>query len=132
MYDLENKHAKIRQQYEDELGRLRAELAQAARQGPPGPPTGPGLGPGAGIPPSYGPGGDSFYSRSSRDEPRRVGREDRDRDRERGPIDRERGLDRERERPVERERDVDRKLKSDRMKSDRGGLYHRVYSLAAP
>jgi glucose repression regulatory protein TUP1 len=125
MYELENKHAKIRQQYEDELARLRAELTQAARQGPPGPPTGPGLGPGAGIPPSYGPGGDGFYSRSSREEPRRVGREDRERERERerAPIDRERGMDRERERPAERERDIDRKLKSDRMKSDRGGSY---------
>lgn len=125
MYDLENKHGKIRQQYEDELARLRAELAQGTRQGLPGPPTGPGLGPGAGIPPSYGPGGDGFYSRTSRDEPRRAGREerDRDRDRERGPIDRERGMDRERDRPVEREREADRKLKSDRMKSDRGGPY---------
>jgi glucose repression regulatory protein TUP1 len=68
IYELEGKHAKLRQGYEDDLARLRAELAQAARAAPPPPPPGPG-----------GAYGDAFYA------PRR--------ERERAP-DRERPAER--------------------------------------
>ena len=69
LYELESQHSKVRQQYEDEVNRLRADLAQArqAVQVPPqgipphpsavsgGPPGGPGIG--GGPPPSAGPPG---------------------------------------------------------------------------
>jgi glucose repression regulatory protein TUP1 len=129
VYELETQHGKIRQQYEDDIARLRQDL-QLARQGlssvaPPSAPSGPGLqhsatGPGAGSLPPYGP-GDGFYGRGGRDEPRRS-REDRDRvmDRERDRDRDERERDRDR-RDRDRDREMDRKMKTERIKTDRGG-----------
>ena len=146
LYDLEAQHGKIRQQYEEEISRLRAEL-MAARQGATGVPPnlGVNVGPGAsGLPtPTAGPAlpySDPFMGRPPRDPAfDRSDRErDRDRDRERererdrGILERERERDREREREVrerERERERDReqreskKIKTDRIKTDRPGMY---------
>src|SRR6267154_4461138 len=110
LYDLEAQHGKIRQQYEEEISRLRAEL-MAARQGATGlpPNLGVNVGPGAsGLPtPTAGPAlpySDPFMGRPPRD-PAFDRDRDRDRDRERGLLERERDREREREREVkERER----------------------------
>ncbi|KAH8996706.1 WD40-repeat-containing domain protein [Lactarius akahatsu] len=128
LYDLEAQHGKIRQQYEEEISRLRAEL-MTARQGATGVPPnlGVNVGPGAsGLPtPTAGPAlpySDPFMGRP----PHR----DRERERDRGIIERERDRDREREREVkerERERERDReqreskRIKTDRIKTDRPG-----------
>ncbi|KAH9042667.1 WD40-repeat-containing domain protein [Lactarius pseudohatsudake] len=139
LYDLEAQHGKIRQQYEEEISRLRAEL-MTARQGATGVPPnlGVNVGPGAsGLPtPTAGPAlpySDPFMGRPPRD-PAFDRDRDRDRDRERererdrGIIERERDRDREREREVkerERERERDReqreskRIKTDRIKTDR-------------
>src|SRR6266851_6238503 len=73
LYDLEAQHGKIRQQYEEEISRLRAEL-MAARQGATGipPNLGVNVGPGAsGLPtPTAGPAlpySDHFMGRPPRD-----------------------------------------------------------------
>jgi glucose repression regulatory protein TUP1 len=117
-YDLEAQHSKVRQQYEDEVNRLRTEL-HAARQGiAPGAAQHPIVGPGSiGIP---GPSGASssapgiqlssgpqtyanepYYPRErERERDKEREREQRDRDRERDRAERERESDnRERERP---------------------------------
>jgi general transcriptional corepressor TUP1 len=145
LYDLEAQHGKIRQQYEEEISRLRAEL-MAARQGATGVPPNLGLnvGPGAsGLPtPTAGPAlpySDHFMGRPPRDpafdrdrDRDRERERERDRDRERGILERERERDREREREAkererERERERDReqreskRMKPDRIKSDRPG-----------
>ncbi|KAF5371744.1 hypothetical protein D9758_003601 [Tetrapyrgos nigripes] len=125
LYELEAQHGKVRQQYEEELVRLRAEV-HALRQGlPPGPHTNV-VGPASGGPQSAmsGTGGvppfnDPYF---------------RDRDREREQRDRERERDRGRERERERERDLEpirdrdrdravdgrdpKRLKQDRIKPD--------------
>ncbi|KIJ62150.1 hypothetical protein HYDPIDRAFT_30699 [Hydnomerulius pinastri MD-312] len=145
LYELESQHGKIRQQYEEELSRLRAEL-HAARQGipagaPPHPTVGPGsIGPAGppappptvpGVQPTTGPGSynDPYYSRDrEREREREKDREraDREREREREIRDRDRELrdreqrDRERERPGEVSRDPKR-IKTERMKNDRPG-----------
>ena len=139
LYDLETQHGKIRQQYEEEISRLRAEL-MAARQGATGGPPnlGVNVGPGAsGIPTATAgpalPYSDPFMGRPPRD-PAFDRDRDRDRDRERGLLERERERERERDREVkerERERDRDRerdreqreskRIKPDRIKSDRPG-----------
>jgi general transcriptional corepressor TUP1 len=139
LYDLETQHGKIRQQYEEEISRLRAEL-MAARQGATGGPPnlGVNVGPGAsGLPtPTAGPAlpySDPFMGRPPRD-PAFDRDRDRDRDRERGLLERERERERERDREVkererERERDRERdreqreskRIKPDRIKSDRPG-----------
>ncbi|KAI6043969.1 WD40-repeat-containing domain protein [Pisolithus marmoratus] len=145
LYELESQHGKIRQQYEEELSRLRAEL-HAARQGlpggaPPHPTVGPGtIGPSGppaglptvpGVPPATGPASysDPYYARErdrdrDRDRERDKERERLERDRERELRDRERDQrDRERERPpVESSRDSKR-IKTERMKSDRPDHY---------
>ncbi|KAN0125926.1 WD40 repeat-like protein [Russula decolorans] len=120
LYDLETQHGKIRQQYEEEISRLRAEL-MAARQGATGGPPnlGVNVGPGAsGIPtPTAGPAlpySDPFMGRPPRD-PAFDRDRDRDRDRERGLLERERERERERDREVkERERERDRDRERDR------------------
>ncbi|KAG6377403.1 WD40-repeat-containing domain protein [Boletus reticuloceps] len=132
LYELESQHGKIRQQYEEELSRLRAEL-HAARQGiPANPPPHPAVGPASvgpsgppappvsvpGVLPATGPGSysDPYYGRD-RDRDR-----EREKDRERADRDRERELrDRERERPAEA-RDPKR-IKTERMKGDRPDHY---------
>lgn len=143
LYELESQHTKIRQQYEEELSRLRTEL-HAARQGlssgvPPHPTVGPGIigpsGPPApppsvpGVQSAGGPGSynDPYYARD-RDRDR-----DRDREKDRERLDRERELrerererdqrDRDRERPqLETIRDPKR-IKTERMKGDRPGKH---------
>lgn len=151
LYDLEAQHSKVRQQYDEEVARLRSELEQLRRAHPPGPPPGPTGGPGGppgltqpggppsagpppsgGIPPGYPPGeGYHPYPRDpERDRERERGRrDDRERERERererdrvpGP-DRVELLDRaERERDRERDTRDLKRIKPDRMKSDRGG-----------
>ncbi|KAL4067061.1 WD40-repeat-containing domain protein [Scleroderma yunnanense] len=136
LYELESQHGKIRQQYEEELSRLRVEL-HAARQGlPPGAPPHPTVGPGTigpsgppappsgvpGVPPPSGP---SSYNEPyyPRDRDRDRDRE-RDKDRERLDRDRERDQrDRDRERPqVESSRDPKR-IKTERIKGDRPDPY---------
>ncbi|KAI0322872.1 WD40-repeat-containing domain protein [Amylostereum chailletii] len=110
LYDLESQHSKIRQTYEEEIGRLRAEL-NAARAQPSAHPTP------LTQPPAYP---DAFFSR--RDDRERIVDRDRDRDR-----DRERVLERDRDRERDRERDRDRdrdgrepkRIKTDRIKTDR-------------
>jgi len=139
LYDLEAQHGKIRQQYEEEISRLRAEL-MATRQGAAGGPPnlGVNVGPGAsGLPtPTAGPAlpySDPFMGRPPRD-PAFDRDRDRDRERDRGLLERDRERDRdrdreakERERERERERDRDReqreskRIKPDRIKSDRPG-----------
>lgn len=147
LYDLETQHSKVRQQFEDELARLRAELlATRQSQGAPADlrpsqsaPSEPRQGlPSAGIPPY----GEPYYQRD-RDRERigvseRGGDRDRMGDRDRGEraVDRDRG-EREREREIrerdlrERDRDRDRdrpvdqrdpkRLKAERVKTDRPG-----------
>ena len=118
----------------DALGREALGLGRPPVNVPGGPPPGPGgepLGPlgltphagpvGLGV--GAGPGGgggyaDSFYGRD-RDRERERER-DRDRDRDRSILDRERDRDRERERDT---REVKR-IKTERMKSDRPGMYY--------
>lgn len=119
----------------------------AARQGATGVPPnlGVNVGPGAsGLPtPTAGPAlpysdpfmgrppRDPAFDRSDRDRDRDRDRE-RERERDRGILERERERDREREREVrerERERERDReqreskKIKTDRIKTDRPGMY---------
>jgi hypothetical protein len=82
LYDLESQHGRVRQQYEDELNRLRAELAAVRAQAGggalpngtphPPPPGGPGLPPPGGPPFGGGP-NDPFY-RSPRSGDRDHGR----------------------------------------------------------
>ena len=146
LYDLEAQHGKIRQQYEEEISRLRAEL-MAARQGAAGVPPnlGVNVGPGAsGLPtPTAGPAlpySDPFMGRPprdpafdrERDRDRDRGERERERERDRGILERERDRDRDREREAkerERERERDReqreskRIKTDRIKTDRPGTY---------
>ncbi|KAN0084162.1 WD40-repeat-containing domain protein [Tylopilus felleus] len=137
LYELESQHGKIRQQYEDELSRLRAEL-HAARQGiPANPPPHPTVGPASvgpsgppappasvpGVLPATGPGSynDPYYARDrdrDRDREREKDRERADREREREIRDRERE---QRDRPVEA-RDPKR-IKTERMKGERPDHY---------
>ena len=135
LYELESQHGKIRQQYEEELARLRAEL-HATRQGippggPPHPTVGPGIAPSGppappssvpGVQPPTGPGSysDPYYPRD-RDRDRERDK-DRERDRDRELRDRERDpRDRDRERPpIEGSRDPKR-IKTERIKGDRPG-----------
>ncbi|EAU89102.2 TUPA [Coprinopsis cinerea okayama7 len=145
LYDLEAQHTKVRQQYEDELARLRAELAAATRHGPPPHPStqgiaglasssssgfagavgGPGV-PGGSVdlgpngapphPPPYGePNGRLRELPPSAMDQR--GALLKDREREPVPLGRER--DRERE-LRERERERDRDMVVDRDGRDRG------------
>ncbi len=139
LYDLEAQHGKIRQQYEEEISRLRAEL-MAVRQGATGVPPnlGVNVGPGAsGLPtPTAGPTlpySDPFMGRPPRDPAFDRDRDrdrERERERDRGILERERDRDREREREVkerDRERERDReqreskRIKTDRIKPDRPG-----------
>jgi glucose repression regulatory protein TUP1 len=144
LYDLEAQHGKIRQQYEEEISRLRAEL-MAARQGAAGVPPnlGVNVGPGAsGLPtPTAGPAlpySDPFMGRPPRDpafdreRDRDRDRGERERERDRGMLERERDRDRDREREAkerDRERERDReqreskRIKTDRIKTDRPGTY---------
>lgn len=138
LYDLESQHNKVRQQFEEELARLRSELMTtrqqlaAATSAAGGPPPGPGIGAGPGAPSQIGPGGalvgggtpyppaggEPPYGREYvRDRP--VEREPRERP-GLGPLGAERGPgplpDRERERErIDRERErVDRERVLDR------------------
>ncbi|KAF8875069.1 WD40-repeat-containing domain protein [Infundibulicybe gibba] len=142
LYELETQHGKIRQQYEDEVARLRSELS--ARQGiPAGIPSHASVGPGSigppgpSGPPSAVPGVSSgaappynnepYYPRDRDRERERERDRDRlpDRDRERDTRDREREQrererdnrerDRERDRPID-QRDPKR-LKAERIKT---------------
>ena len=125
LYELESQHGKIRQTYEDELNRLRAELhslRQGVTSGAPHPPVGPtSVGPSGpppavpGVPPGPGSYNDPYYSRD-RDRERDKDRERADRDREREIRDRREERDRDRP-PVESARDQKR-IKTERMKSD--------------
>jgi general transcriptional corepressor TUP1 len=142
LYDLEAQHGKVRQHYEEEISRLRSELAARptagishatvgpGSTGPPGISGQPSVAPGILGPPSFN---DPYYARDR--EPRDRDRDDRDRDRQardrdRGPdrdsrVDRERGVgerervERERDRPID-QRDTKR-LKTERIKTDRPG-----------
>lgn len=169
LYDLESQHNKVRQQFEEELARLRSELMTTRQQlaaatsgagGPP--PAGPGISAGPGAPsqigpggalvgggPPYPPAGEPPYSRGDYGRDRPIDREqrgadrpglgpladrglgpltDRDRERERMDRERERERDRDRER-MDRERDRvpdardPKRMKSDRIKSDRPGVF---------
>ncbi|KAF9237359.1 WD40-repeat-containing domain protein [Melanogaster broomeanus] len=146
LYELESQHGKIRQQYEEELSRLRAEL-HATRQGiPAGAPPHPTVGPASvgpsgppapppavpGVIPTTGPGSysDPYYSRD-RDRDRDRERE-KDREREREIRDRERD---QRERERERTGDVSRdpkRIKTERMKGDRPGKHFPSRSARSP
>jgi len=130
LYDLETQHGKIRQHYEEEIARARAEsranvtggiASLGSVVGPGGPPgAGPlgGLGGGAGAGPSTsGPGGlsgapgsmynsDPYYPRQERD------RDRMERERERDRLDRER---------LERDRDI-RERDSKRLRADKIAL----------
>jgi glucose repression regulatory protein TUP1 len=145
LYDLESQHGKVRQQYEEEIGRLRAELmATASRQGlPASVPPHPTVGPGSTGPSGIGgsssaapgiPGGPSSYNDPYYGRDRELKDRDRDdRDRDRVNRDRDRGLDRDRadrdrgvgDRDRDRERPLDqrdsKRLKTDRIKTDRPG-----------
>ena len=150
LYELESQHGKIRQQYEEELARLRAEL-HGARQGiPTNPPPHPAVGPASvgpsgppappasvpGVIPATGPGSytDPYYGRDrdrDRDREREKDRERAEREREREIRDREREQrDRDRERPVE-VRDPKR-IKTERMKGDRPGKHFPPTSIYSP
>lgn len=126
LYELESQHGKIRQTYEEELSRLRAELHALRQGGQPGAPH-PSIGPASvgpsgppapppavpGVPPGLGSYNDPYYSRD-RDREREK---DRDRaDREREIRDRREERDRDRP-PVESARDQKR-IKTERMKGD--------------
>ncbi|XP_006463192.1 hypothetical protein AGABI2DRAFT_224855 [Agaricus bisporus var. bisporus H97] len=141
LYDLEAQHNKVRQQFEDELGRLRSELLTTRQQlaaatsgagGPP--PAGPGISSGPGAPsqigpggalvggPPYPPAGEPPYGRDyARERP--IEREPRIGDRSGlGPLgDRGLGLaDRERERDrMDRERERERDRERERLDRDR-------------
>ncbi|TFK37985.1 WD40-repeat-containing domain protein [Crucibulum laeve] len=149
LYDLESQHGKVRQSFEEELNRLRAELQH--RAGPPAgilshAPSGPGgtVGPGGPpAPPNAVPGTPSGSGPSSYNEPYYQRDRERDRERERDPRERDRMGDRERERgepreqrdrerdrePRDRDRERERdrptdqrdpkRLKSERIKTDR-------------
>ncbi|KAJ3970953.1 WD40-repeat-containing domain protein [Lentinula raphanica] len=129
LYELEAQHGKVRQQYEEELARLRSEI-HALRQGgagiPPGGHGAPLIGPtasagppssisaGGGIPPFNDP---YFSSRNDRDRERDSARE-RERN-ERIERDRERDALRDRERDRTLDSRDPKRLKADRMKSER-------------
>jgi len=148
LYELESQHGKIRQQYEEDLARLRAEL-HAARQGlppgaPPHPTVGPGIGPSGppappssvpGVQPPSGPGSYSepYYPRDRDRDRDRERDKDRDRDRDRELRERERDQrDRDRERPqVESSRDPKR-IKTERIKGDRPGKHFYPSSARSP
>lgn len=132
LYELEAQHGKVRQQYEEELARLRSEN-HALRQGGGGIPSGGGhnppiMGPASGGPPSsisagggVPPFNDPYFSRNDRDR-------DRDNVRER---ERNERIERDRERDAMRDRERDRavdsrdpkRMKADRMKSERPGMF---------
>jgi glucose repression regulatory protein TUP1 len=141
LYDLEAQHNKVRQQFEDELGRLRSELMTTRQQlaaatsgagGPP--PAGSGISAGPGAPsqigpggalvggPPYPPAGEPPYGRDyARERP--IEREPRIGDRPGlGPLT-DRGLslaDRERDRDrMDRERERERDRERDRLERDR-------------
>ena len=113
LYQLENQHREIRQQYEEEIRSLRSELSnvrqqqqQSQQQQPQPPPTV--------VPPPPTSYQDGYYSRgrdvSDRDR-------DRDRDRERERAERERS---ERDRDRERDQRDTKRIKTERLK-DRPG-----------
>ncbi|KAH7912373.1 WD40-repeat-containing domain protein [Hygrophoropsis aurantiaca] len=152
LYELESQHGKIRQQYEEELTRLRAEL-HALRQGmPANPPPHPTVGPGSvgpagppgppatvpGVPPAAGPNSynDPYYARDrdrEREREREKERERADRERERDIRDRERDQrDRERERPPGESSRDPKRIKTERMKSDRPGKHLTSSSARSP
>ncbi|KAF8830385.1 hypothetical protein HHX47_DHR2000616 [Lentinula edodes] len=132
LYELEAQHGKVRQQYEEELARLRSEN-HALRQGGGGIPSGGGhnppiMGPASGGPPSsisagggVPPFNDPYFSRNDRDR-------DRDNVRER---ERNERIERDRERDAMRDRERDRavdsrdpkRMKADRMKSERPDVF---------
>lgn len=117
LYELETSHAKMRQDYDAELARLRQEnmlLRQGAASGPPPthPPAGLGLQSGKATPaerplpppgqqplPQPPPGGPAFDPYFNRDRERERER-DRERDREAKRIKQERRAERDRERPI--------------------------------
>ncbi|TFY70313.1 hypothetical protein EVG20_g2690 [Dentipellis fragilis] len=101
LYDLEAQHGKIRQQYEEEISRLRSELLASRQAQPPQPQ------PAVPPPPPPQVYGEPPYI------PRRDDRAERERDRER-ERERERDRDRDRERERERERDRDRERDRER------------------
>ncbi|KAI0032852.1 WD40-repeat-containing domain protein, partial [Vararia minispora EC-137] len=108
LYDLENQHTKIRQEYEAEIARLRADLdrarAASAHPTPAGPPHG-----------AYQ---DVFVPREQRERERDRMVVDRDPNRERERMDRDRMMvDRERDR--ERDSRESKRIKTDRIKTDR-------------
>ncbi|KAI5987818.1 hypothetical protein EDD15DRAFT_2464864 [Pisolithus albus] len=145
LYELESQHGKIRQQYEEELSRLRAELHAAGQGlpggapphqtvgpgtiGPSGPPTGPPTV--SGIQPATGPASypDPYYTCErdrdrDRDHERDKDRERLERDRERELRDRERDQrDRERERPPVESSCDPKCIKTEHMKTDRPDHY---------
>lgn len=157
LYDLEAQHGKVRQQYEEELNRVRSEL-HAARQGlPAGAPPHPTVGPGSigppgasgppttvpGIPPGTGPASysDPYYNRDRERERDRDRDRAPDREREREGRERERERERERDRDRDRERDRDRpidqrdakRLKTERIKTDRPGkLFQPPFTRSPP
>ncbi|KAJ4490107.1 WD40-repeat-containing domain protein [Lentinula aciculospora] len=132
LYELEAQHDKVRQQYEEEVTRLRSEI-HALRQGgggmPPGGHSASIIGPGpAGPPSSISAGGGVppfndpyFSSRNDRDRDRDIARE----------RERNERIERDRERDAMRDRDRDRnldsrdpkRLKADRMKSERPDVF---------
>ncbi|KAJ3746676.1 WD40-repeat-containing domain protein [Lentinula detonsa] len=132
LYELEAQHGKVRQQYEEELARLRSEI-HALRQGgagiPPGGHGAPIIGPAASAgPPSsistsggVPPFNDPYFSRNDRDRERDSARE----------RERNERIERDRERDALRDRDRDRaldsrdpkRLKADRMKSERPDVF---------
>ncbi|KAJ6624922.1 WD40-repeat-containing domain protein [Mycena sp. CBHHK59/15] len=100
LYDLETKHGKVRQQYEEEVRSLRSELF-ASRQGPPRPPVLPPRA--SSLAPAAPPPFSDYRDREDRDRGMAL------RDRERGVPDREReGSVREHRDREARERDLDR------------------------
>ncbi|THV04198.1 WD40 repeat-like protein [Dendrothele bispora CBS 962.96] len=134
LYELEAQHGKVRQQYEEELARLRAEI-HALRQGlPPSAAHSSVVGPASAGPPSAltAPGGSGgvppFNDAYFRDRDRDRDQRERERDRERSRAERERERDRDIEmRDRDRERTVDardpKRLKQDRIKAD-----HSIFS----
>ncbi|KIK68449.1 hypothetical protein GYMLUDRAFT_215061 [Collybiopsis luxurians FD-317 M1] len=127
LYELEAQHGKVRQQYEDELARLRSEIHSLRQSG-------------GGIPPSsshgtgiIGPGSAGPQSSSGGVPPFNDPYFPRERDRERDARDRERNerIERDRERETLRDRDRDRvvdsrdpkRLKGERMKPERPDLF---------
>ncbi|KAH7886978.1 WD40-repeat-containing domain protein [Phlebopus sp. FC_14] len=140
LYELESQHGKIRQQYEEELSRLRAEL-HAARQSIPASAPHPTVGPGSigpsgppapppsvpGVQPTSGPASytDPYYNRDRE-------KERAEREREREIRERERDQrDRDRDRPTDVSRDPKR-IKTERIKGDRPGKLFSSSSARSP